>query len=52
METSQVDRGPKSNGDSYGSVHFEYLYMGLSALDAVQCVQGDNWLGVALTATH
>jgi len=28
-------------------VHFEYLYVGLPALDAVQYVQGDNWLGVA-----
>jgi hypothetical protein len=31
-------------------VHFEYLYVGLPALDAVQYVQGDNWLGVALSA--
>ena len=31
-------------------VHFEYLYVGLPALDAVEYVQGDNWLGVALSA--
>ncbi len=31
-------------------VHFEYLYVGLPALDGVQYVQGDNWLGVALAA--
>jgi hypothetical protein len=31
-------------------VHFEYLYVGLPALDAVEYVQGDNWLGVALAA--
>jgi hypothetical protein len=31
-------------------VHFEYLYVGLPGLDAVQYVQGDNWLGVALAA--
>jgi hypothetical protein len=31
-------------------VHFEYLYVGLPALDVVQYVQGDNWLGVALAA--
>src|SRR5438128_1830065 len=31
-------------------LHFEYLYVGLPALDAVQYVQGDNWLGVALSA--
>jgi hypothetical protein len=33
-----------------GPVHFEYLYVGLPALDAVQYVQGENWLGVALSA--
>lgn len=27
---------------------FRYLYVGLPGLDAVQYVQGDNWLGVAL----
>lgn len=32
------------------AVHFEYLYVGLPALDAVQYVQGENWLGVALAA--
>jgi hypothetical protein len=32
------------------SVRFEYLYVGLPALDAVEYVQGDNWLGVALSA--
>ena len=31
-------------------VHFEYLYVGLPALDAVEYVQGENWLGVALAA--
>jgi hypothetical protein len=31
-------------------VHFEYLYVGLPALDAIEYVQGDNWLGVALAA--
>jgi hypothetical protein len=31
-------------------VHFEYLYVGLPGLDAVQYLQGDNWLGVALSA--
>lgn len=29
-------------------VHFEYLYVGLPALDGVQYVQGDSGLGVAL----
>jgi hypothetical protein len=31
-------------------VRFEYLYVGLPALDAVEYVQGENWLGVALAA--
>jgi hypothetical protein len=31
-------------------VRFKYLYVGLPALDGVQYVQGDNWLGVALAA--
>jgi hypothetical protein len=31
-------------------VQFRYLYVGLPALDAVQYVRGDNWLGVALSA--
>jgi hypothetical protein len=31
-------------------VHFEYLYVGLPGLDALQYVHGDNWLGVALSA--
>jgi hypothetical protein len=31
-------------------VTFQYLYVGLPALDALQYVQGDNWLGVALSA--
>jgi hypothetical protein len=31
-------------------VRFEYLYVGLPALDGVQYVQGDNRLGVALAA--
>lgn len=32
------------------TVRFQYLYVGLPALDAVEYVQGDNWLGVALAA--
>lgn len=32
------------------TVHFQYLYVGLPHLDALQFVQGDNWLGVALAA--
>ena len=31
-------------------VHFEYPYVGLPALDAERYVEGDNWLGVALSA--
>ncbi len=31
-------------------IRFEYLYVGLPALDALQYVNGDNWLGVALAA--
>jgi hypothetical protein len=31
-------------------VHFEYLYVGLPGLDALQYVQGDNWLDPALSA--
>src|SRR5262245_47562522 len=31
-------------------VLFQYLYVGLPSLDAVEYVQGDNWLGVALSA--
>jgi hypothetical protein len=31
-------------------VRFEYLYVGLPALDAVEYVGGENWLGVALAA--
>jgi hypothetical protein len=31
-------------------VRFEYLYVGLPALDAIEYLQGDNWLGVALSA--
>jgi hypothetical protein len=31
-------------------IRFEYLYVGLPALDGVKYVQGDNWLGVALAA--
>ena len=31
-------------------VHFEYLYVGLPALDAIKYVEGENWLGVALAA--
>jgi hypothetical protein len=32
------------------AVRFQYLYVGLPALDALQYLQGDNWLGVALSA--
>jgi hypothetical protein len=32
------------------TLQFQYLYVGLPALDAVEYVQGDNWLGVALAA--
>jgi hypothetical protein len=31
-------------------IQFQYLYVGLPALDAIKYVQGDNWLGVALAA--
>src|SRR5437660_2550588 len=31
-------------------VHFEYLYVGLPALDGLEYIQGENWLGVALAA--
>jgi hypothetical protein len=31
-------------------VRFQYLYVGLPALDAVQYVEGDNYLGVALSS--
>jgi hypothetical protein len=31
-------------------VRFEYLYVGLPALDGLKYVQGENWLGVALAA--
>jgi hypothetical protein len=31
-------------------IRFEYFYVGLPGLDAVQYVEGDNWLGVALSA--
>ena len=29
---------------------FQYLYVGLPGLNSIQYVQGDNWLGVALSA--
>jgi hypothetical protein len=32
------------------TVTFQYLCVGLPALDGVEYVQGDNWLGVALAA--
>lgn len=32
------------------ALRFKYLYVGLPALDAVEYVQGMNWLGVALAA--
>jgi len=31
-------------------VRFQYLYVALPGLDGVEYVQGDNWLGVALSA--
>lgn len=31
-------------------IHFEYLYVGLPALDGIQYVESVNWLGVALAA--
>jgi hypothetical protein len=31
-------------------VRFEYLYVGLPALDGLEYVRGENWLGVALAA--
>lgn len=39
--------------ESFGSLDilkFQYLYVGLPALDGLQYVQGENWLGVALAA--
>ena len=32
------------------TLKFQYLYVGLPGLDGLQYVQGDNWLGVALSA--
>jgi len=32
------------------ALSFDYLYVGLPGLDAIQYVQGENWLGVALAA--
>ena len=34
----------------FRAVHFEYLYVGLPALDAIEYVEGENLLGVALAA--
>ena len=34
----------------FSALRFQYLYVGLPALDAIEYVQGDNWLGVALAA--
>ncbi len=34
----------------FQAVKFQYLYVGLPALDGIQYVLGDNWLGVALSA--
>jgi hypothetical protein len=31
-------------------IRFQYLYVGLPALDGLQYMQGDSWLGVALSA--
>jgi dTMP kinase len=39
--------------ESFGPLqilHFQYLYVGLPALDAAQYVRGANWLGVALSS--
>lgn len=32
------------------TVRFQYLYVGLPGLDALKYLEGDNWLGVALSA--
>lgn len=32
------------------AIRFKYLYVGLPGLDALEYVEGDNWLGVALAA--
>ncbi|HTU22940.1 MAG TPA: DUF4351 domain-containing protein [Gemmataceae bacterium] len=34
----------------FQTIKCQYLYVGLPALDGLQYVQGDNWLGVALSA--
>ncbi len=34
----------------FETLRFRYLYVGLPALDAIKYVQGENWLGVALSA--
>jgi hypothetical protein len=36
--------------DDFEVNRFRYLYVGLPGLDGVQYMQGDNWLGVALSA--
>jgi hypothetical protein len=36
--------------DGLELLRFQYLYVGLPALDAERYVSGDNWLGVALSA--
>ncbi len=49
LEGIGVDVFEERFGD-WTLLHFEYLYVGLPALDAERYVQGDNWLGVALAA--
>jgi hypothetical protein len=44
-----VDRYEERFGE-LRTLSFRYLYVGLPALDAVEYVQGENWLGVALAA--
>lgn len=34
----------------FRTIHFQYLYVGLPALDGLEYLTRDNWLGVALTA--
>jgi hypothetical protein len=36
--------------DDFEVCRFRYMYVGLPGLNGVQYVQGDNWLGVALSA--
>ena len=36
--------------EEFEVVRFQYLYVGLPGLDGLQYLQGENWLGVALSA--